>query len=66
MIKEELNTKMHSEFKVPKKTDIKHKSFAALRSMSDLKYTKEKAADIYDVTVSDIEKHKPEFNLLSI
>ncbi|MGV8944869.1 MAG: hypothetical protein ACOH1N_00440 [Lutibacter sp.] len=61
-MKEELTTKMHSEFTVSPETEIKHSVFAVLTliNYSD----KEKLAEyakLYRVTIDDIEMHKDEY-----
>ncbi len=64
MPKEELTTKMHSEFTVSEETNIKHKCFAALNDMLKRNTNIEQASETYGVSISDIKKHSLEFNNL--
>jgi hypothetical protein len=64
MSKEELNTKMHSEFIVSEENNVKHKCFAALRDMSKFNYSIDKASKTYNVSISQIESYTSEFNKL--
>jgi hypothetical protein len=64
MSKEELNTKMHSEFTVSDEIDVKHQCFAALKDMTKFNYTIEKASKTYGVSISQIESFTLEFNKL--
>lgn len=60
-MKEELTTKMHSEFSVTEKTDTKHKCFCALSDMDLFSYSIEKAAVLYAVTTDDILSYQNEY-----
>lgn len=62
-MKEELTTKMHSEFTVSRETDIKHKSFAVL-GLIDSGMTVEKVLNFSGVAFPDIKEHLVEFNEL--
>ncbi len=64
-LKEELTEAMHSEFTVDEETEIKHRCFSALECISEFNYPIEKAVKIYNVSFSDIEKHKAEFESFS-
>ena len=61
-MKEELTTKMHSEFTVSAETETKHNVFSVL---SVVEYSNKdglkKYADFYGVTLSDVDKYKDEF-----
>ncbi|PQA92744.1 hypothetical protein SAMN05421796_11072 [Chryseobacterium piscicola] len=61
-MKEELTTKMHSEFSVSVNTDIKHKCFCALKDMQMFSYSLEYVCNIYKISKYDIEKYSSEFN----
>ena len=65
MPKEELTTKMHSEFTISEETNIKHKCFAALNDMLKYNYTIEEVSKIFGVTITDIRKHTLEFDELN-
>ena len=65
IMKEELTTKMHSEFSIEEETDVKHRCFCALKCIKDYFYSIEKASILYDVSPEDIEKFKSEFEQLS-
>lgn len=56
-MKEELTTKMHSEFTVTSETDVRHKVIAAISTINKLGYSEQKAAEIYGVTVDDIRSY---------
>lgn len=61
-MKEELNTKMHSEFNISSDDEIKFNVFSCLKVVSyDDKYKLEKYCKIYNVSLADIDKHKDEF-----
>jgi hypothetical protein len=64
-MKEELTTKMHSEFQVSEETDLKHRCFSALECMTEFGYSAKDAADIYGVSVTEIDKFRDAFELLS-
>lgn len=63
--KEELTTKMHSEFGVDKDTDQKHATWTALESIADGDMTKQEAMEEYGVTEEDFKKYTPEYDELS-
>ncbi|RWX00929.1 hypothetical protein [Flavobacterium cerinum] len=63
--KEELTTKMHSEFTVSNDTDKKHRAFSAITSMRSLDYSIDQVAELYNVSKNDIEKYLPEYDLLT-
>jgi hypothetical protein len=65
-MKEELTTKMHGEFQCSKEDDIRNRVFSALKianysNKEKLKYY----AEMYQVTLEDLEKHKKEFDKLN-
>lgn len=60
-MKEELTTKMHSEFTIDQETELKHRAFSALQSGADL----ETASRRYDVPIEIIKKYEPEYNELN-
>lgn len=64
MLKEELTTKMHSEFTVSKETEIKHLCFTALNDLSNYDYTIQEVSKIYGVSVAKINEYKAEFDKL--
>jgi len=61
-MKEELTTKMHSEFTVSPEIEIRNRVFSVL-TMADYSNKPElwKYAKMYDVTMDDIEKNKDSF-----
>lgn len=65
MSKEELTTKMHSEFNVSPETDVKHIAFAALSRIKKYGYTMEEVLSIFDITEKQILQHEAEFNRLA-
>ena len=56
-MKEELTTKMHSEFTVTSQTDVLHKVIAAVSTINELGYSEEKSAKIHGVSVDDIRSY---------
>lgn len=64
-MKEELTTKMHNELRVSEKDDLKHRCFSALECMNDFDYSIEDAAEIYNVTIFEINKYRSAFKLFS-
>jgi hypothetical protein len=61
-MKEELTTKMHSEFTVSAEIEIKHNVFSVLSVVEyNNKDGLKKYADFYGVTLSDVNKYKDEF-----
>jgi acyl-CoA-binding protein len=64
-MKEELTTKMHSEFQCSKADDIRNRVFSVLK-IADYsnKENLKKYALMYQVTLGDVEKHKKEFDKL--
>ncbi|TWI22185.1 hypothetical protein [Sphingobacterium siyangense] len=56
-MKEELTSKMHSEFTVTSQTDVLHKVIAAVSTMNKLGYSEQKAAEIYGISVDDIRSY---------
>jgi hypothetical protein len=66
MLKEELTTKMHSEFTVSKETDVKHRVYAllTLTGINDKDKIK-KYASTYRVTPAQIKRYLPRFKSLS-
>jgi hypothetical protein len=65
MSKEELTTKMHSEFTISKETEIKHLCFTALNDILNYGYAIQEVSKIYGVSVDQIKQHKPEFDKLN-
>jgi len=65
-MKEELTTKMHSEFKVSPETQLKHRVFTllSLTGTEDINLIK-RWMPLYDVTITDVEKYKQAFKQLS-
>ncbi len=63
-MKEELTSKMHREFQVSDETDVKHRCFSALECIYEYNYSIEDAAEIYGITISDIQQHRAEFESL--
>lgn len=64
-LKEELTEAMHSEFTVDEEIEIKHRCFSAIERIIEYNYTIDQAAKICNVTPSDIEKHRAEFESFS-
>lgn len=66
-MKEELTTKMHSEFTVTPETEVKHRCFCALMLLpkdstdSDI----EKRAKQYGVSLSDVKKYSDDYYRLN-
>lgn len=66
-MKEELTTKMHSEFQVSKEIDTKHRVFSffiAVKGISDPKAQKG-LMTLYRVTLVQVQKYKEEYKKLS-
>jgi hypothetical protein len=61
-LKDELTTKMHSEFAISSETEIKHRVWAllTLTGAEDNEQIK-KWMSSYEVTMSEVEKHITEF-----
>ena len=64
-MKEELTTKMDSEFSVSKETDVKHRCFCALKDIQSFSYSTERVCALYNVSPEQIERYKAEFLALS-
>jgi len=61
-MKEELTTKMHSEFKCSGDDDIRNRVFSLLSIVEqDDTENIEKYRHIYDLSLKDIEKYKSQF-----
>jgi hypothetical protein len=61
-MKEELTTKMHSEFKVSAETDTKHRVFTLLTlTGTEDKRLMKKWLSLYDVTFNQVTKYLEEF-----
>jgi len=61
--KEELTTKMHSEFAVSEDTATRHRVFSAIRSMRN-GYSVSDVTSLYGVTEKDIAKYSTQYNEL--
>lgn len=57
-MKEELTTKMHSEFKVSSQIDIEHKCLCALSDMKNFSYSIEDVAKIYKISSEEINAYQ--------
>lgn len=65
-MKEELTTKMHSEFKCSDEDDIRNRVFSLLSFVAyDDAENIERYRHIYDLSLKDIEKHKSKFYSLN-
>jgi hypothetical protein len=60
--KEELTTKMHSEFTVSEETDRKHVVFTALHVIDQKLMTIPQAITAYGLTPEDLDKHRDEWD----
>lgn len=60
-MKDELTTKMHSEFTISKETEIKHKVFCALSDIEKFNYSIPQLCEVHGITKSDIEFYKNEY-----
>ncbi len=65
MSKEELTTKMHSEFTISTEADVKLTAFMALNDMKELGYSYEEITSLYDITAEQIKSFEDEFKLLT-
>lgn len=61
IMKEELTTKMHSEFQVDSDTEIKHRVWALLSYCDNAKINTTDAIDEFDLTIEQVEKHKQSY-----
>jgi len=68
-MKEELTTKMHSEFTISAETEVKHRVFTLLTVLgSDNIFLNPKFlyyANLYNVKIEDVKKHIDEFDELN-
>lgn len=62
--KEELTTKMHSEFTVSAVVEKEHLLFSAVTCMVDLKYSIDEICEIYPVSKEEIQSYLKEKNSL--
>lgn len=60
-MKDELTTKMHSEFTISKQTEIKLKVYCALSDIKEFKYSIEKVCKLYGITKENIELYRKEY-----
>jgi uncharacterized protein (DUF433 family) len=60
-MKEELTTKMHSEFAVDEETELKLSVWTLLSECDRRKITPESLIDVYGLTMQDIEKYKQSY-----
>lgn len=64
VMKEELTTKMHSEFSVSEETDIKHRVWRLLSYCDSSGVDEKTHADYVGLTMEQVEKHKTEYQRL--
>lgn len=64
MSKEELTTKMHSEFNISDEATIKLTAFMALSDMNEFNYSIAEASELYSISESEILKYKDEHKAL--
>lgn len=60
-MKEELTTKMHSEFTVDAETAVKHKVWSLLSSCKVQGMTVDELIDQYDLREEDVEKYRQSY-----
>lgn len=65
MSKEELTTKMHSEFTISTQANLKLTAFMALTSMKEQGYSLDQITSLYDITAEQINSFEEEFKLLT-
>lgn len=64
-MKEELTSKMHSEFDVDNETEISHRVHTVITTVEDGDFTLKEALEVYNVTRSQYEKYSQKWiNLL--
>jgi len=62
--KEELTTKMHSEFTVTDEMDRKHITWSVLDMIDQKVLTKAEAMEIYGITQKDLDNYQDEWKAL--
>lgn len=60
MSKEELTTKMHSEFNISDEATIRLTALMALSDMKEFDYSIKEASELYSISESQILKYKDE------
>lgn len=65
MSKEELTTKMHSEFIISDDEDLKQRCWCALKQLQSGDWLLESVAKSFSVTPAQIESFRDEFELLT-
>jgi hypothetical protein len=66
MAKEELTTKMHSEFNISDKASIRLTAFMALSDMKEFNYSITDASELYAIPESEILNYKDEHEALLV
>lgn len=61
MSKEELTTKMHSEFSISDEATTRLTALMALSDMNKFNYSIDTVCELYSLTEIDISKHQKEF-----
>lgn len=60
-MKEELTTKMHSEFQIDSETEIKHRVWALLSYSDNAGLSINEAIGEFDLTIEQVEKYKQSY-----
>lgn len=63
-MKEELTSKMHSEFTVDSETSISHKVHTVCKVVFDSDFELDEALETYDVSIEDYNKYSPKWKKL--